>query len=58
MYVKVRKPAWGPGLWDYVIYSDKKRIICVSKEWWATVGGAARAAIKLATDLGIEFRER
>ncbi len=57
MYIKVRKLIPWDKQWDYVICSDKKRIICTSIESWKTVGGAVRAAIKLAIDLGIEYRE-
>ncbi|KKN48372.1 hypothetical protein LCGC14_0653190 [marine sediment metagenome] len=54
MYIKVRK-SWHK--YEYAIYTANKIARSQSiKSWW-TIGGAIRAAIKLATDLGIEFRE-
>ena len=57
MYIKVRKLKWWGDCWDYAIYSGKKRIACTSVQSWQKIGGAVRAAVKLATDLGIEYQE-
>lgn len=57
MYIKIRKLVPWNDLWDYAIYSDKNRIVCNAEGSWKTIGGAVRVAIKLATNLGIEFRE-
>ena len=55
MYIKIRK--WGSTLWEYCIYSANNARICSSTSSWGTVGGVVRAAVKLATDLGIEYKE-
>ena len=55
MYIKIRK--WSIGIYEYHIYTTNNVKICSSTNNWRTIRGAVCAAIKLATDLGIEFRE-
>ncbi len=55
MYIKVKK--WAIHSYEYNIYAANNIIICRSINGWQTIGGAVRAAIKLAIDLGIEYRE-
>lgn len=56
MYIKIRSLA-SDNFYSYVIYAANHKRICESFNYWQTIGGAVRAAIKLAIDLGIEFRE-
>ena len=55
MYIKVRK--WAGHAYDYAIYAANNVQICTAVSSWQTIGGAVRAAIKLATALEIEYRE-
>ena len=54
MYIKVK--SWS-NMYEYYIYTANNIAICRSISAWQTVGGAVRAAIKLATDLRIEYKE-
>lgn len=56
MYIKIRRCLWRWSNYEYVIYTANKVAISQSIKSWKTVGGAIRVAIKLATDLGIEYR--
>ena len=53
MYIKVK--SWG-NMYEYYIYTANNTAICRSTSSWQTIGGAVRAAIELANDLGIECR--
>ncbi len=55
MYIKISK--WGHKFYDYSIYAANNVKICSSTNSWRTAGGAVRVAIKLATNLGIEYKE-
>ena len=57
MYIKVAHFNGVRDCWTYNIYSDKNRIVCESAGLWWTVRGAVCAAIKLAIDLDIEYKE-
>ncbi len=57
MYIKVVYFSGEYDFWAYNIYSNKNRIVCESAGLWHTKAGAVRAAIKLAIDLDIDYRE-
>lgn len=56
-FVKVREPLHGLNYYDYGIRTSRGKLVCVSELPWKTRGGAIRAAKKIASDLGIEYRD-
>ncbi len=54
MYIKIYLLA---NYYAYTIYTANHKRICESFNYWEKKPRAIKAAKKLATDLGIEFRE-